>query len=108
MSRKVEMDTKVLGAEVTHQCPENLLQRRELHQLLNHPFSHGWVIFRRKSLLVALRTEKIIAPAKVAQPLQGPVGRAVPDGPWGNASLSICCAGVDSLACALVTRLVSA
>lgn len=72
------MDTKVLGAELTHQCPENLLQRRELHQLLNHPFSHGWVIFRRKSLLVALRA-KIIAPAKVAQPLQGPVGNGLQD-----------------------------
>lgn len=64
MSRKVQLDTKVLGAEVTHQCSENLLQRRELQQLLNHPFSHGWVIFGRKSLLVALRTEKIIAPQK--------------------------------------------
>lgn len=53
------MDTKASGAGVTHQRPENLLQRRELHQLLNHPFSHGWVIFRRKSLSVALRTKNI-------------------------------------------------
>lgn len=32
------MDTKASGAGVTHQRPENLLQRRELHQLLNHPW----------------------------------------------------------------------
>lgn len=110
MSRKVQIDMKVLGAEVTHQCPENLLQRRELQQLLNHSFSHGWIIFRRKNLLVALRTEKIIAPAKVAQPLQGPVGRALPCRavPWGNALVSICCAGADSLICAPITRLVPA